>query len=435
MRRVNIVSAVLLLAGTASFGQNINPTVEVTNIYQGNAADIHKPQLEMSVPDSLLRFDMDFDYEVFDKPYEGAYSFRPYLMDMRPEKDAYRGKSLYIRAGAGYSLHPELEFVYSPEQKGGFQMSVYGSHKSYWGKYHEIEPESSGDVMKLTENGETYTGHDALTKAGFDGRYSWDNSILSFGVGYYGVSEEDRIASQDYNAVDFNVRLRSNVSRESYFLYDIGLKGRFASDKLDYSTSFYSPEIPSGKSTLSESNIALEGVAGQVIDASRRLVSGFEVASWSYSNMFSNSVSRVGLTPRYEFRKGRLNLRLGLRLEYMFNDNSDDASADASFTEMHEKESQIIYPDVRLELAPSQNVVLFVSAAGGSSMNAYSSQMAANHHFKPSYALKTTDILQSINTVTADTYVNYPLMDNTIEKVNVGVGAYGNIGRKMQFGV
>lgn len=88
LNRIYILAAALLSAAPGLLGQNFNPTVEVTNVYQGDASDIHKPQLEMAVPDSLLRFDLDFDYEVFDKAYRGAYNFSPYMLDMRPEKDA-----------------------------------------------------------------------------------------------------------------------------------------------------------------------------------------------------------------------------------------------------------------------------------------------------------------------------------------------------------
>ena len=153
MRKIYLVSAAMLMTAAVSFGQNFNPTVEVTNTYQGNASEVHKPLLGMNVPDSLLRFDLDFDYEVFEKPYQGAYSFKPYMLNMRPAKDAWRGRQLYLKAGAGYTLHPRFEFVFSPEQSGPFQMSVYASHKSYFGNYHEIKPELKDDLYRLEKSG------------------------------------------------------------------------------------------------------------------------------------------------------------------------------------------------------------------------------------------------------------------------------------------
>ena len=208
MRRIYLVSAAMLMTAAVSFGQNFNPTVEVTNTYQGNASEVHKPLMEMNVPDSLLRFDLDFDYEVFEKPYQGAYSFKPYMLNMRPAKDAWRGRKLYLKAGAGYTLHPQLDFAYSPELKGPFQMSLYASHRSYSGNYHGLRPEGSDGHYRLKKSGGKFGGYDALTSAGFDGRYNWDKTILSFGAGYYGLAAKDTVISRSYNAFDFNARVR-----------------------------------------------------------------------------------------------------------------------------------------------------------------------------------------------------------------------------------
>lgn len=54
-------TAAALGACAISFGQNLNPTVEVTNTYEGDPSHIQKPLTEMMVPDSLLRFDLDFN--------------------------------------------------------------------------------------------------------------------------------------------------------------------------------------------------------------------------------------------------------------------------------------------------------------------------------------------------------------------------------------
>ena len=43
MRKIYLVSAAMLMTAAVSFGQNFNPTVEVTNTYQGNALEVHKP--------------------------------------------------------------------------------------------------------------------------------------------------------------------------------------------------------------------------------------------------------------------------------------------------------------------------------------------------------------------------------------------------------
>ncbi len=417
MRKIYLVSAAMLMTAAVSFGQNFNPTVEVTNTYQGNASEVHKPLLGMNVPDSLLRFDLDFDYEVFEKPYQGAYSFKPYMLNMRPAKDAWRGRQLYLKAGAGYTLHPRFEFVFSPEQSGPFQMSVYASHKSYFGNYHEIKPELQDGLYRMKKSGGKFGGYDALTSAGFDGRYNWDRTILSFGIGYYGLAAKDSVMSRSYNAFDFNARVRSNNDSESYFLYDIGLRGRVANDGLDYKSFSFPDGVTVDKQN--ENWVLLDGLVGPVVNNSRSILVGFEAESASYSRFYDGNIGRVALIPSYRFKSGRWNLNLGVKLEFMFRNDADTLS----FGKMGGGKGQIVYPDAHISFAVGGNVALYADATGGSRLNTYSSQISENHHLNPSFLV--APVYELIT----------PLVDNTVEKVNARIGARGSAASSFQFDV
>ena len=417
MRKIYLVSAAMLMTAAVSFGQNFNPTVEVTNTYQGNASEVHKPLLGMNVPDSLLRFDLDFDYEVFEKPYQGAYSFKPYMLNMRPAKDAWRGRQLYLKAGAGYTLHPQFEFVFSPEQSGPFQMSVYASHKSYFGNYHEIKPELQDGLYRMKKSGGKFGGYDALTSAGFDGRYNWDRTILSFGIGYYGLAAKDSVMSRSYNAFDFNARVRSNNDSESYFLYDIGLRGRVANDGLDYKSFSFPDGVTVDKQN--ENWVLLDGLVGPVVNNSRSILVGFEAESASYSRFYDGNIGRVALIPSYRFKSGRWNLNLGVKLEFMFRNDADTLS----FGKMGGGKGQIVYPDAHISFAAGGNVALYADATGGSRLNTYSSQISENHHLNPSSLV--APVYELIT----------PLVDNTVEKVNARIGVRGSAASSFQFDV
>ncbi len=417
MRKIYLVSAAMLMTAAVSFGQNFNPTVEVTNTYQGNASEVHKPLLGMNVPDSLLRFDLDFDYEVFEKPYQGAYSFKPYMLNMRPAKDAWRGRQLYLKAGAGYTLRPRFEFVFSPEQSGPFQMSVYASHKSYFGNYHEIKPELQDGLYRMKKSGGKFGGYDALTSAGFDGRYNWDRTILSFGIGYYGLAAKDSVMSRSYNAFDFNARVRSNNDSESYFLYDIGLRGRVANDGLDYKSFSFPDGVTVDKQN--ENWVLLDGLVGPVVNNSRSILVGFEAESASYSRFYDGNIGRVALIPSYRFKSGRWNLNLGVKLEFMFRNDADTLS----FGKMGGGKGQIVYPDAHISFAVGGNVALYADATGGSRLNTYSSQISENHHLNPSFLV--APVYELIT----------PLVDNTVEKVNARIGVRGSAASSFQFDV
>ena len=95
------VAVASFMAFSAS-AQNLDPTVEVSRDYEGKLLVVHKPILEMAVPDSVYRFDLDFDYSVTDTPYKGAYEFVPYSVDMTLEPQQRE------RGGANMLLLPLL---------------------------------------------------------------------------------------------------------------------------------------------------------------------------------------------------------------------------------------------------------------------------------------------------------------------------------------
>ena len=110
-----IISMAAVFAVAALNAQNLDPTVEVSRVYEGKLIEVHKPAIEMAVPDTLYRFDLDFGYSVFDKTYKGSYEFNPYMLDMRPESNLQSPSQFYLKAGAGYTLHPTFDLLWSPE--------------------------------------------------------------------------------------------------------------------------------------------------------------------------------------------------------------------------------------------------------------------------------------------------------------------------------
>ena len=54
------------VAGFSAAAQNLDPTVVVDREYEGKLMEVHKPALQMAVPDSVTRFDLDCDYSVFE---------------------------------------------------------------------------------------------------------------------------------------------------------------------------------------------------------------------------------------------------------------------------------------------------------------------------------------------------------------------------------
>ena len=76
-----IIALIAPFAVHTAYAQNLDPTVEVNRDYEGKLLIVHKPILDMAVPDSVYKFDLDFDYSVTDTPYKGAYEFVPYSLE------------------------------------------------------------------------------------------------------------------------------------------------------------------------------------------------------------------------------------------------------------------------------------------------------------------------------------------------------------------
>jgi hypothetical protein len=185
-RYICVVSAAV--ASFCAAAQNLDPTVVVDRAYEGKLMEVHKPSLDMAVPDSVMRFDLEFDYSVFESPYESSYEFNPYLLSMKPSAATQAPGKFYLRAGAGYQLHPELDLVWSPvlSESKGFSMDVYARHRSFVGKYRAMLPDDDSVLGPMDEGSR---GYDLDSRAGVDMKYDWTMGRAALDISYYGLHQ------------------------------------------------------------------------------------------------------------------------------------------------------------------------------------------------------------------------------------------------------
>ena len=161
-----VAAGLVFMTGKAAYSQDVNPTVEVSRAYRSGHAAVDKPAMQMAVPDSVLRFDIDVDYTVNASPYRGSYEFRPYMLDIRPDRTVSDAGQFFLRLGAGYSLHPVADVVYTPRfRTSAFSMGIYGTHRSYFGRYRSVGPKIGGMSSGMT----LYRGRD-MRKGGLEDR-------------------------------------------------------------------------------------------------------------------------------------------------------------------------------------------------------------------------------------------------------------------------
>jgi hypothetical protein len=362
--RQHILATALAAAVTAlAYGQNLNPTVEVTNAYEGGASSIAKPARTMAVPDSVTRFNLDFDYSVFEKPYQGAYEFTPYYVQLKPTPKPSTTEKFYLRAGAGFTLHPELDLVWTPLQKEKFRLSVYATHQSYFGRYHDFALGTPQDgITPVVKSGDKMKGYLADTKAGIDGTFNWDGGLATLDLGFRNRMADDAYQYQKMSGLEARARVRSLPSDELHLMYDATIDYSFLGGDL---SSFHR-----SAKDFRESKFDLAGDFGPALDADRRILVGVNLDLARYMGDYAGYTGRMALTPKYQFDLDRWRFSLGAQVSWLIY--SEDFNL---WTKDFQHKSGFIYPDVHIDFhAVDDRLVLQTSATGGDRFNTLSGQ-------------------------------------------------------------
>lgn len=399
MRNIFVIAIFCVLSGILHglSAQNLDPTVEVTREYEGKLMETHKPVLEMFVPDSVTHFELGFDYSVFENPYKGSYDFNPYLLSMKPSSADMGENKLFLKAGAGYQLHPELDLVWSPKFKeSGLNLDVYALHRSFVGNYWNISPtlpEGSSayvlDRKSESASDRTWFGYDLLSRVGADLRYDAKGVAIDFGAGYYGLAQKDRLwGVRSFNALDANLGLSTKPQSAESMAFDMSVRYRFADDHMPDELG------------LSEQILDFDMSLGPISAGKHKFFVDAKMDMVDYRKSFSASVGQVAFVPHYIYGSESVYLDAGLRVAKLLRGPNDSG--------LFQAKEQIVYPDVAFyyTLIP-EAMKLYVKAEGGNTINTYSSILERNHHLVYSSA-------------------SMPL-DCTLERVAMTVGLDGRI--------
>lgn len=398
--------AAALSGAFTAYSQNLDPTVEVSRTYVAKKIEVNKTLIEMEVPDTVMKFDLDFDYSVNDNPYKGSYEFTPYVLDMKPESHNAGGGMFFLRAGAGYGLHPTVDFVFTPNTAGSpFTMSIYGNHRSYFGNYRDVALTTGEDgVQRFAKVPDShYSGYQSATLAGLDGRADWNSGFFSFDVAYLGHADKDDVRTRGYDAVRAQFRAASQNDAARYFFYDAAVGYQFGEDKIN--------QFAGGKSYVTGHDFSMKVTIGPVLSPSSKALMDICADVSEYGSSVSLLAGRFSLVPRYVFSKDRWNFDIGVNFSCLFGKDWNDTGlrrADGG---------QFFYPaaGVGFEAIPGY-MNIFVRADGGEKVNRYSEIISYNRHFSPLYTRSGTDLLGC-----------------TVERVNAVLGFKGNISSRFLY--
>ena len=353
MRKIS--TALALLALCAPLGaQNINQTVEVTNDYRTRFADFQKQGPTMTVPDSLFRFDYDFDYSVFETPYRGSYEFSPYRIEVTPEARQRDGSRLYLRAGAGFTFHPQLEFAAQVLDEDDFKIGFVADMHGFAGNY-----------LLSSRGGVKAPGHDLSAGFSLNGQYLRPKARLSYQFGYEGIFAGEDIAEPAYIA-GFNSglvlgRIQSREAETGPFFYDVELRYRYSGDS-----------FPKGWEPrhVGASNVRAFASFGPVLQEKYRIL--FDVLAdvdiYRKDGVAFGGPMEAGLLtvkPHLDFRFGSIDFDAGVRVGASFQG---------------EDQRFVLAPDVTARMAlTAVDAELYAGVSGGPVMQGHYDLKRLNH--------------------------------------------------------
>lgn len=407
MKRVISLAILAASLNLAAFAQDINPTVTVTNIYEGEASGIVKPTQPLHIPDSVSRFNLDFDYAVFENPYQGSYDFRPYAVQIRPQSSVVKDGKLYLKGGLGYTLHPDLHLVYTPVSSPNLVVSLFANHESYFGNLWNYNAPVMGDFAFKANPGDktAQAAHRGASDAGARLRWAWDNGQISAAAAWNNVfSSIDRGQPYSHGA--------------NYASLDLGFES--LDTKLDYK---FGLNLRSGADV---SKAAPYRMGATEIKADFSLGSieiGYHTASVDVDGGVqilggdANSVNgSVAIVPSDEFWIWEWQFKVGLCVSVLFGNDKTAAPLywETTHTPMFTKKGQWVFPRVTVTRMFSKAFTLDLGVTGGEKYASYW-DFVQEHPY-----------LGTLNAVGA-------FMDNTVEKVNAWTGVRGIISDSFQY--
>jgi hypothetical protein len=373
----------LLALSLGAAAQNLNPTVEVTNTYKREASGIEKPDQLLPLPDSVSRFNYDFDYTVRNTPYRGSYEFKPYNVQLRPNVRPDTQNALYAKLGAGYGFHPEALVVWTPYAGRALQVNVYGSYNAYIGTYRDIQFDAT-ENMFMDSGAKTGGWRDRVATAGADMRLDWDGGAMRADVRYTGTAGADAWA----------------VVNNHGFSADAGVSGSFGRSFRYFLSEHYNY---TGNTGLNENHSITNLRIGFPIRSSF-LSLALNAQVLNHDGAVTGTAGNFAITPSYGLSIGNLILNAGVKVGFILRDDDTFCPTKAG----------VIFPDVRATYRLIEDaLVLQASVTGGNTINAYETLLSKNH-FLGSFAFAP---------------------DISTERINVMLGFRGHLRERLHYNV
>lgn len=310
----------LLAIGCSMLGRaqdsKLNQTVQVTNRYKTDLDSFEKDSLKTFIPDSLYKFDLNFDYSGFTNPYKAVRSeFLPSYTNLELAARPWNADKLYLKLGLGYTLNPEVDLEWNFYSGRRFKMGMFAQNRSYFGNYHCIESDAS---KLLVKDGNKSFGLASTSLFGFNGRSDWESCRLLFSLSYDGVhsllpehfNSAPSLARvlRSYNAMRAKIDFASvRDDRQNNFRYGF---------KLDYVLGSSVLKGFAATPAIIEHNLLFDAEFGYDFEKGHSLeVEALAASTFSLQNAAGVApyhCTDVVLKPRYAYSHGNITVEAGL---------------------------------------------------------------------------------------------------------------------------
>ncbi len=338
MKKILTLAAALMLCG--SLYAQIDPTVEVSRQYKVNIADIDRPLTsDHSVADSLQRFDVDFDYSIFNRPYTDLYEFTPYQTDSISKVERRRPPYVMAQFGAQFPFVADLQLKSQLFARPRFNVGVDLDGKA-----------SAADLDYLGE-------YDALNAVRIGGGVSanvkraWKTGELTAVLGYntrlYGDKYNGAELDHFYNDFAIDVSLGSANPQENSVFYNLDFNYINGAKRLLQETVI--------DTTFNNRKMSVKGTLGSSFGDHRIYVNMIYQNAIEGKGDQKQNVGILEFMPTYEYVLGRFKLRAGARFGNTY------IGEDAATT---------IHPDVDVKVEVWKNILWIRGVvSGGNELN------------------------------------------------------------------
>ncbi|MBO7480232.1 MAG: hypothetical protein J6T49_07195 [Bacteroidales bacterium] len=346
MKKLQILLLAILLSAPV-FAQ-IDPTVVVDREYEGKIdVDVRMPQTPITVADSLKKFDVSFDYSIFDRPFRDLYEFSPYQaasLGVVPPKAV---PHFSARVASQYPLMPEVDLFGQlvPKKNPNVNFGMFVKYAS-----------EAGKIPAMDKYIKTLDARRLRMSAGAFFKYAWEKGELSLLGAYrtsYAKDKQEIVESlislgmardsvrHQVNAYEADFKIRSTNVKDHEFYYDVDASFVRSSKDLQY-LSMYDPY------DFSETALNIDAEFGSSFEEHRMYVDVRSQNNW-YDQLGGYYMGIIEFTPIYRYTKGRFDGRFGIRFSNSFaGDNSTS-----------------IYPDVDAKFELAENKLWIRAVANG----------------------------------------------------------------------